>query len=530
MVARTSSDPFGDLLRRVGAALLIAVSSGAVVRADERLNVVIFLVDDLGWQDTQVEFAEMRTPQNECVRTPNLLRLAQDGVRFTEAYASPVCSPSRTSLMTGQSAARHHVTQWTREKDGDPSGQGLPVISPPDWKRNGLQPADVTLPALLRKVGYHTIHVGKAHFGARTTPGERPEALGFDISIAGHAAGAPGSYFGESGFGARDPGWAVPELEVYHGLPVHLTDVLTIEANRAVATAVERHEPFFLYFAHYAVHVPLEPHSPYIEEYRSRGFDEKEARYASMIEGIDRSLGALTGQLERLGVATRTLVIFTSDNGGLAVNARGTIDYGVGERTYNFPLRAGKGSAYEGGIRVPAIAAFARRDDSEPLQQRFSIAAGARCSAPIVIEDLFPTVLELVSGESAAQQVPADHVVDGRSFVALFDPASERARNESAVRAARPILTHYPHVWGPRGPGYEPHSSVRVGAEKLIWFPLSQRYELYDLEQDVGETTDRAGEQPERVTELKRVLVSELQRRDAQFAIARDTREPIAPK
>lgn len=514
-------------------ALFVGASNSVFARADEPLNVVIFLVDDLGWQDTEVVFAEARTPQNDRVRTPNLLRLARDGVRFTQAYASPVCSPSRTSLMTGQSAARHHVTQWTREKDGDPSGQGLPVISPPDWKRNGLQPADVTLPALLRKVGYHTIHVGKAHFGARTTAGERPEALGFDISIAGHAPGAPGSYFGENGFGARDPGWAVPELDDYHGLPVHLTDALTIEANRAVAAAVERHQPFFLYFAHYAVHTPLEPHAPYIDEYRSRGFDEKEARYASLIEGVDRSLGALTARLERLGVATRTLVIFTSDNGGLAVEARGRVDYGAGERTYNLPLRAGKGSAYEGGIRVPAIAAFARRDDREPLQQRFSIAAGARCAAPIVIEDLFPTVLELVASETAeaaSSVVPADHIVDGRSIVALFDPASERARSESAVRASRPLLTHYPHVWGPRGPGYEPHSSLRVGAEKLIWFPLSQRYELYDLEQDVGETTDRAAERPERVTELKRILVSELQRRDAQFAIARDTREPIAPK
>lgn len=521
------------VVRGVCSFLAALLGWGEVARASEptatRPNIVVFLVDDLGWQDTAVEFHTKRVPQNDLYRTPNALLLAERGVRFTQAYAYPVCSPSRTSLLTGQSAARHRVTQWTREKDADPSGQGLSVVSPPQWRRNGLQPGGPTLATQMRERGYRTIHIGKAHLGARTTPGEKPENLGFDVSIAGHCAGAPGSFRGEDGFGARHIGWAVPELEAYHGLPVHLTDVLTIEANREVARAVADSKPFFLYLAHYAVHTPLEPHAPYFAEYAERGLSEREARYASMIEGVDRSLGALIAELDRLGVASRTVVIFTSDNGGLATSDRGTIGYGAGEITYNSPLRAGKGNAYEGGTRVPSILAFARRDETEPLQREFKIAANARCDAPTIIEDLFPTVLELASGATQEFDPSAPHVVDGRSLRPLFEPSSEAALAEREFRRQRGILIHYPHVWGPRGKGYEPFTTLRVGDHKLIWFPCGKSFELYDLANDLGESNDLASENADLVETLRERLIAELTARDALYPVLAVSGEEVRP-
>ncbi len=507
-------------------ALLVPCSGDAMVvrESSDRPNIVVFLVDDLGWLDTSVPLAGEPMPQNTRYATPNVARLAKSGVRFTQAYACPVCSPSRTSFLTGQNAARHHVTQWTREKDADPSAQGMRLLSPPDWKRNGLQPGGVTLPGALRDAGYRTIHVGKAHFGARSTPGEAPENLGFDISIAGHAAGAPGSYQGENGYGAANPVWAVPELEAYHGLPVHLTDALTIEANRAVEGAVKDGKPFFLYLAHYAVHVPLEPHAPYIEKYRAAGLDEKEARYASMIEGVDRSLGAVLVMLDRLRVAERTLVIFASDNGGLATEARGSIPFGDADHSYNFPLRAGKGNAYEGGTRIPQIVAFAKTGDDEPLQARIHVARDFVCDAPTIIEDLFPTILEL-----AGASVPASHVVDGHSIVPLLDPAAKGNAEEFAFRRERPLLVHYPHVWGPKGKGYEPFTWLRVGDFKLIWLAVPRRYELYDLAHDLGENHDLAAQQQERVKTLSGTMLELLASRDAQYPIDRESLKEERP-
>ena len=194
-----------------------------------RPNIVVFLVDDMGWQDTSVAFWRKPTPFNRHYRTPNMERLAQQGVRFTNAHAHPVCSPTRVSIMTGQNPARHHVTNWIFAPDKDTSGNWGPVASPP-WRMEGLQPGDVTLAKLLRDAGYHTIHCGKAHWGAHGTPGSDPLNLGFDVNIAGHAAGAPATYQGLDDYGNKDEkrnAWAVPGLAKYHGTDTHLTDALT---------------------------------------------------------------------------------------------------------------------------------------------------------------------------------------------------------------------------------------------------------------------------------------------------------------
>ncbi|MFH1743729.1 MAG: sulfatase-like hydrolase/transferase, partial [bacterium] len=251
-------------------------------------NIVFFLVDDMGWQDTSVPFHTEPTPFNGFYRTPNMERLAETGIKFTNAYACPLCSPTRTSIMTGQNAARHRVTQWTLYPDRDQSEKNDLLASPP-WRVEGLQPGNETLASALGKQGYRTIHVGKAHWGATGTPGSEPKNLGFDVNIAGHAAGGPGHYYGIENFGNKKGEhtlpWGVPGLEKYHGKDVNLTDVLTIEANQAVKQAVDDGKPFYLYMSHYAVHATIREHKPYQEHYLDKDVDPIEMAYASMIEG-----------------------------------------------------------------------------------------------------------------------------------------------------------------------------------------------------------------------------------------------------
>ncbi len=237
-----------------------------------------------------------------------------------------VCSPSRISLMTGLNSARHKVTNWTLRKDKSPDWEH-PVIQPPQWNVNGMSATPgvkhtihvKTLPMLLKKVGYRTIHTGKAHFGALETPGENPLNLGFDVNIGGHAAGGPGSYHGENNFsaawrnGARI--WDVPGLEKYHGQDINLTEALTIEANTAIENSVKDGKPFYLYMSHYAIHAPWEKDKRYYQKYIDAGLSEFNAKYASMIEGMDKSLGDIMANLKRLGVEDNTIIVFMSDNG-----------------------------------------------------------------------------------------------------------------------------------------------------------------------------------------------------------------------
>lgn len=484
----------------------------------QRPNIVVFLVDDMGWQDTSVAFWERPTAFNGFYKTPSMERLARSGARFTQAYAAAVCSPTRTSIMTGQSPARHRVTQWTLRPGQDPSGHTERLSSPAGWRMSGLQPGDVTLPGLLREVGYRTIHVGKAHWGAQGTPGSDPTQLGFDVNIAGHAAGAPGSYSGTTRFaGNRDPAqdiWAVPGLERYHGLPIHLSDALTVEALGAVDTAIDLKKPFYLYMAHYAVHTPIQAHEPYAQAYRDGGTDEKESRYASLIQGMDASLGALLAHLERRGVAEDTLILFSSDNGGLTVSSRGRDARGNGLGSHNWPLREGKGSAYEGGTRVPQLLSWAKPDPGHPLQARLPIQAGAAIEAVTISEDIFPSVLHW-----AGAALPPGYVLDGVDLTPLVT-------GKGGHQFERPLVFHYPHVWGPKGAGYQPHSAIRLGVHKAIYFYEPKRWELYDLSADIGEEQDLAQAQPERLDQLAHRLQDELRLRGAQWPRLRSNDQP----
>jgi len=459
-------------------------------------NIVIFLVDDLGWQDTSVPFHSETTPFNERYNTPNLEKLAASATKYTNAYsAGPVCTPSRTSLLTGQSPARSHITYWTLYKDTDTS-KNHPTLSPPKWDLDALQPGEITLPSLLQDAGYHTMHVGKVHLGAVDSLGGDPTNLGFDVNVAGHGAGGPGSFYGTHRFMATREKmdfdnhqiWDVPGLEKYHDQDIFLSEALAIEACNEIDKAVKIGKPFFLHFAPYAVHAPLMPNPKYIEKYKD--IDAREAAYATMIESADAALGSVLNKLDELGIEENTIVIFTSDNGGLSAHARG------GEpHTHNAPLRSGKGSAYEGGIRVPLVV--------QDLGKKSSVN-----TSNVITHDLFPTIMKY-----AGASIPADHVIDGVSL--------------DSIHEQRVIGWHQPHQWGAPGPGIEPFTAVRQGKWKLIFFHDGARYELYNLEKDIGETNNLVMEKPLILKKLERLLKEWAKVRNAQPSILKETGKPV---
>lgn len=494
-------------LRWGSAALLVAAGCQAPPseRAPAAPNVVLFFVDDLGWQDVGEPFWREPTAWNDRYRTPNLERLCREGTKFSDAYAHQVCTPSRVSLMTGAAVARHRVSHWTLRADRytDPQRQGLVR---PQWNLSGLSDDPETPNAYCAETmaqrfddaGYRTIMVGKAHFGAIGTPGADPTNLGFDVNVAGHAAGAPSSYLASRAFlrNRKDTTWQVPGLERYHGTDWFLTEALTDEAISAAASAQQDGEPFFLYLAHYAIHTPLDPDARFVDAYREAGLPESEARYAALIEGMDRSLGRVLNWLDQTGAAEDTIVLFASDNGGLSAHARS------GERhTHNAPLRSGKGSAYEGGVRVPMA-----------IRWPGKVRADATERLPVQLEDVMPTLCELTGLEASCP--------DGTSFAATL---------RGQPQEQHPLFFHSPHYWGAKGPGIEPYSAVRDGALKLIWFYDRGAAELYDVDADIGETTDLASQRPGDVQRLRALLRRQLDACGAQFPTRSDGSDVLRP-
>ncbi len=519
-------------------AILATVLSAAhqpLVADDNRCNIVLVVIDDLGWQDTSVPFGPERSPFQDFYRTPCMENLAARGVRFSNAYAHCVCSPTRVAIMTGQNPARHKVTNWILHADQETSGTRGPMGPPGDWRKEGIQPGEPTLAARLQSAGYRTIIVGKAHWGAVGTEGSDPCRLGFDVNVAGHAAGAPGSYQGMDGYDNPDAAgkkssksvWAVPGLEKYHGSETHLTDALANEAIVRLQTAIDDDKPFFLYFAPYAVHTPIQPHRPLIENYLNREYQgtgiaipEVEARYASMVEGVDAAIARIMLCLRDRNVADRTLIVITSDNGGLSAHARGTTPLGTNANTHNHPLREGKGSAYDGGTRVPLIVSWATPDSGSPLQKKVPIKAGAVSESHVISEDLMPTLCRW-----AGVPVPAGEV-DGVDFTDSL--AGNSADTNSAP--GRSLVFHYPHIWGPtNGHGYQPHSAIRQGDWKAIWFYESRTWELYNTADDIGESNDLAASQPGKLQELAADLIRILDERDARFPVDLSKGSPLRP-
>ncbi len=456
-------------------------------------NILFFLVDDMGWQDTSEPFfydadgKEVVTELNRRYRTPNMETLADKGMKFTNAYAMTVCTPTRVSLMTGMNSARHHVTQYVSPEGRDVGGKGSPK-----WRLHGINEKDITLPRLLSKAGYRTIHAGKGHFGSINTYGADPENLGFDVNIAGCENGLPGSYTGNYGKGGKR---AVPGLEAYHGTDTFLTEALTLEMNKAIEKSVQDGVPFFAYMSHYAVHGPLNLDKRFVKHYpQLKGGDLK---FATMIEGMDKSLGDIVKKINDLGVGENTLVIFMSDNGSA-------------KNKHSPPLRSKKGSCYEGGSRVPMLVAWAKPDPGKGHQLALPIKEGSREDDLVLVYDWFPTLLGMAG-------VTCDHDVDGYDLRPYFAGKDGQHRPQQ-------VVMHFPHRHQS-----DHFSFYRDGDWKLIVHYMTGKKELYHLANDLGETKNLAATQPERVASMSKALAKELNRMGAQYPIDVKTSKELKP-
>jgi len=437
-----------------------------------RPNFVFFLIDDLGRQD-------LGCYGSTFYETPNIDRLAAQGMRFTNAYAAcPVCSPTRASIMTGKYPARVGITDW------------IGAAQKPTAYREYLPLEDVTIAEALKEAGYATGYVGKWHLATRGTADRRqyyPDRQGFDINIAGDNSGSPPTYFypyvkGKRSLETMPPGGREGE---------YLTDRLTDEALKFLDASKER--PFLLYLSHYGVHTPLEsksdlagqyeakakglpaPEGPRIQPvygpYRTR-LVQDHAVYAGMVQSVDESVGRVMAKLEQLGLERDTIVIFMSDNGGLSTVAREG-------PTCNLPLRAGKGWLYEGGIREPML-----------IKWPGVVPAGSLCDDVVTSTDFYPTMLEM----AGLPLRPGQHV-DGVSLAGLLRGTGTLKRQA--------IYWHYPHY---HGSGNRPSGAVRAGDFKLIEWYEDNRVELYNLKDDLGERHDLAATRPDKAEELGRML------------------------
>ena len=409
----------------------------------QKPSFVFILLDDMGWKDLACCGSTFH-------ETPNIDGLAAEGMKFTNAYAAcPVCSPTRASILTGRYPARLHLTDWI-------PGHKRPAarLRVPEFNQE-LPLEEVTIAEALKPAGYASAGIGKWHLG-----GEQfyPDKQGFDVSVGGTHQGQPPSYFYPYGIATIQTG---REGE-------YLTDRLTEEAERFIER--NREKPFFLYLSHYAVHTPLTAKQELIAGYEAKagsGQDGANPVYAAMVHSVDESVGRIMAKLREFGIADRTIVIFTSDNGGLA------------RVTSNAPLRAGKGTLYEGGLRVPMI-----------VRWPGAVKAGSTCEAPVTSADFCPTIL----GAAGVKRDPL-HVVDGVSLMPLLRQIGGLDR--------KAIFWHYPHY---HPGGATPGGAVRHGDYKLIEYFEDGRVELYNLSEDVGEQNDLAGRMPKTARKLRRML------------------------
>jgi len=435
-------------------------AAAAAASPHRPLNFVFFLIDDMGWTDAGCYGSTF-------YETPHIDRLAAQGMRFTDAYAAcPVCSPTRASIMAGKYPARLKITNFGTKP--------LPL-------------EEVTIAEALKEAGYTTFFAGKWHIGGQ--PKYWPDHQGFDINIAGNASGQPvGGYFSPYKNPQLPDG---PKGE-------YLTDRLTDEAVKFLHA--HQDEPFLLYLSHYAVHTPLQAKDPVVEKYRAKAARLPKPKgpitrpesprattdlvqdnpvFAAMVESVDDSVGRVMKTLDDLGLADRTAVIFMSDNGGLSTLLNRRMKGGRGAPTSNLPLRAGKGWLYEGGIREPMIIRW-------PGVTR----PGSTCRVPVISTDFYPTMLEM----AGLPLRPKQHV-DGVSIVPLLRGGTSLDR--------KALFWHYPHH---HGSGSIPSGAVRAGDWKLIeWFG-DGRLELYNLADDLSETTDLAQTRPDKTRELHNLL------------------------
>ena len=443
-------------------------------------NFLFILADDYGYHDLSISGSKF-------YETPNIDRIASEGMIFTDGYATcQVCSPSRASIMSGKFPARHGITDYIGAQTGTTWRQQnrFTQLLPPDYQHN-IAHEYTLLPEAMKEAGYKTFFAGKWHLGSK---GSWPEDHGFDINVGGWDAGSPaGGYFSP---------WNNPNL-------TNGPDGENLEMRLASETVKFLQEnkdtSFFAYLAFYAVHSPIETTQKKWAKYRQKaenlgiaetGFQmghflpirqvQDNPVYAGLVESMDEAVGTVLEALDELGLAENTVVIFTSDNGGVAA--------GDAFSTSNLPLRAGKGYQFEGGIREPYFIKV-------PWMP-----GGQKNNTPVTGTDFYPTILEL----AGAQPKPDEHC-DGVSLVPLL--------NGDTI-SQRPLFWHYPHYGNQGG---EPSSIIRLGDWKLIHYYEDGREELYNLKNDLEETTNVAGENRELVKTMSERLFSYLQEVGAKF-------------
>ena len=422
---------------------------------DGRPNIVLINIDDMGWRD--VGFMG-----SEYYETPNIDALAADGMIFSNAYAAASnCAPSRACLMSGQWTPRHGIyTVGTSERGKSRDRKLVPVVN------NETMPDDnVLIPEVLQKAGYVTCQSGKWHLS------EKPELRGFDFSIGGSHAGNPGSYY--------PPYKNVPSVKAPSD-DYYLTNLImdrTLDFLDSVSN-----KPFFLYYAPYAVHTPIQPVKALLPKYENKAEwnGQNNAEYATMVENVDAQIGRLVEALRNSGKLENTVIFFTSDNGG---------HYGI---TKQWPLRSGKGSYYEGGIREPMFVFW-----------KGKIKGGAQSDFPVSQLDFYPTILDM-----AGILKPADKILDGTSILPVL--------NQSGTLEERPLFWHFPvyleayvkNDSTTQDPLFRtrPGSAVRLGDWKLIQYFENNDIELYNLKEDIGEVNNLAESNPEKVRELVGIL------------------------
>lgn len=499
----------------LGMILASAFVLPAIARGEDRpLNVLFFLVDDLGWRD-------LGCYGSDFYETPNIDRFASRSVRFTQAYATcHVCSPTRASIMTGRYPARLHLTDWLPGRREFAFQMLLNAEIDPQ-----LPHEEVTIAEALKEHGYRTAHLGKWHLGEEPFG---PTSQGFDVQIPRWNKGWP-----KAGYHAP---FKLDGIEDEKGQ--YLTDRLTDEAEKFIDA--NKDQPFFLYLAHFAVHDPIQGRADLVDKYQKKVMRNRRSNYpafvlegnpdaklplsraelatrmsdphwfgyqvlpertvkikqhqdneqfAAMVESVDESLGRLLAKLESLKLDDKTIVILFSDNGGMSAanfgNPRRVIapdELDKAFSTSNLPLRGGKGWLYEGGIREPMIIHWPGRTRQ-----------GTVCDVPVISTDFFPTILEMVGLPSLPE-----HHVDGVSIAPLLEGEYKLDRES--------LYWHFPHYsnHGMQSPG----GAIREGDYKLLEYFENGKVQLFDLKNDIGEQHDLSKSQPERASRLRKKLVA----------------------
>jgi arylsulfatase A len=432
----------------------LSAAAGACIAsaaAPAKPNILFLLVDDLGWRD-------FGCYGNTVYQTPNLDKLAAQGVRFTNAYAAcPVCSPTRASILTGKYPARLHLTDWIA---GRPQWPQAKLITPPFEQQLPLR--ETTIAEALKPWGYRSASIGKWHLGG---DGFLPTDQGFDLNVAGTFRGSPASYFGP---------FDLPNLKG-GTKDDFLTEKLCDAAGKFMGDCAGK-DPFFLYLPEFAVHLPLQAPQAAVEKYRRRynGKPFPSPVYAAMVESVDQTLGRLRAKLDELRIADNTAIFVFSDNGGLRYEGKSPNPV-----TDNSPLRAGKGHLYEGGIREPLLVYWP--GVTKP---------GRVSDVPVCSTDFFPTIVEMASGRRATGAG-----IDGLSLQPLIRGAGTPKRDA--------IYWHYPHYSNQGGP---PAGAIRDGDWKLIEFFEDGRLELFNLKDDIGEQRNLVLREPKIAARLSSKL------------------------